>query len=132
VDIFFKDPGEIPLPPDEVRIKSIRSEVGPDNRKIKVMIEVDPFQVRPNFEITILEPEENVILASTTIIESIFKDIEATLHIRSENVPHKLEVRVELYYIQEQYRDAQQQSENYDPDFNTLPIDKKEILVFMN
>ena len=39
MDIFFQDPGAIPLPPDDVKIVELRAEPWPDNRRVKVYLE---------------------------------------------------------------------------------------------
>ena len=55
MDIFFQDPSEIPLPPEEVRIREVRAEPWPDGQRVRVYLEVDPFQQRPNADVKITD-----------------------------------------------------------------------------
>jgi hypothetical protein len=52
MDIFFADPSEVPLPPNEVRIRELNVEPWPDGNRLRVYLEVDPFQKRPNADLT--------------------------------------------------------------------------------
>ena len=53
MDIFFRDPSEIPLPPDEVRIRVLHADPYPDGQRVRIHLEVDPFQRRPNADVRI-------------------------------------------------------------------------------
>jgi hypothetical protein len=83
MDIFFADPSEIPLPPNEVRIRALKADLWPDGRRVKVFMELDPFQKRPNAVLTIVDPEGQEI-ASADIIETMTRKIELNLHLRGE------------------------------------------------
>ena len=83
MDIFFADPSEIPLPPDEVRIRVLQADLWPDGRRVKVFMELDPFQKRPNAVLTIVDPEGHEV-ASADIIETMTRKIELNLHLRGE------------------------------------------------
>jgi hypothetical protein len=81
VDIFFQDPNEIRLPPDEVRIRDLRAQTLPDGRRVHVYLEVDPFQKRPSAELTISDVAGNR-LATASVIESMTRKMELTMHLR--------------------------------------------------
>ena len=81
MDIFFQDPNEIPLPPDEVRIRELQASAFPDGQRVRVILEVDPFQKRPSAELTIRDAGSN-LLAAASVIESMTRKIELTLHLR--------------------------------------------------
>jgi len=81
MDIFLHDPHEIPLPAEEVRIRDLRAELLPDGRRVRVTLEVDPFQKRPSVSLTILDAA-SVLLAEASVIESMSRKIELTLHLR--------------------------------------------------
>ena len=100
MDIFFQDPTAIPLPPDEVRIKELRAEPWPDNRRVRITLEVTPFQKRPNGQISITNPLGEDI-ASASIIESITPRMELTMHLRGEAPPGEYHVHATIYYISE-------------------------------
>ena len=81
MDIFFTDPTEIPLPPDEVRIRSLRAEAWPDGRRVRVSLEVDPTLKRPNADLLIQDAQGNEV-AAASIIESMDRRMEITMHLR--------------------------------------------------
>ncbi|HWQ83903.1 MAG TPA: hypothetical protein VN363_05015 [Anaerolineales bacterium] len=97
MDLFFLDPDEIPLPPEEVRIRDLNAEPFPDGRRVRVILEVDPFQKRPNLDILITDPAGKPA-AIASIIESMTKKIEITMHLRGANHTGQYLVRAELYY----------------------------------
>ncbi len=98
MDIFFQDPDEIPLPPEEVRIRQLRAEVWPDGRRVRVFLEVDPFQKRPSAELTI-QDLDGQMLASASIIESMTRQIELTMHLRGEMQPGWIHLSAVLFYL---------------------------------
>lgn len=81
MDIFFQEPDAIPLPPADVRIKRLEAEPWPDGRRVRVRLELTPFQQRPNAELTIAN-QDGQEAASISIIESIDRLIELTMHLR--------------------------------------------------
>ena len=83
MDIFFLDPSEVPLPPEEVKIRQFRAEPRPDGVRVRIYLEVDPFQKKPSAEITIRDPEGNEA-ASVSIIESVTRRMELTMHLRTQ------------------------------------------------
>lgn len=100
MDIFFQDPSVIPLPPNEVRIKTLRAEPWPDNRRIRVYLEITPFQKRPSGEIILINSfgEET---SSISIIETIDPKMEFTLHIRGQQPTGEFTVRATIFYLEE-------------------------------
>ena len=97
MDIFFADPTEIPLPPDEVRIRELRADPWGDGRRVRVYLELDPFQVRPNADLVIRD-EQGQEIAHANIIESMDRKIEATMHLRGELKSASYTLDVTLYY----------------------------------
>jgi hypothetical protein len=81
MDIFLHDPHEIPLPPEEVRIRDLRAEPLSDGRRVRVTLEVDPFQKRPSASLTIIDAA-SALLAEASVIESMDRKIELILHLR--------------------------------------------------
>lgn len=84
MEIFFQDPKEIPLPPNEVRIRDLRAEPKSDGRRVRVYLEVDPTQKRPSAELTIRDSAGNA-RAKASIIESMTRRMELTMHLRGED-----------------------------------------------
>ena len=97
MDIYLSDPDEIPLPREEVRIKDLRAEPWQDGRRVKVYLEVDPFQVRPNADLVIYDDSSREI-AHANIIESLDRKMEVTLHLRGEFISKNYTLDVTLYY----------------------------------
>ena len=81
MDIFFQDPNDIPLPPEEVRIRDFTATPYPDGRRVRIYVEVTPFQKRPSGEVTVTN-QAGEILAVANIIETITRKLELTLHLR--------------------------------------------------
>lgn len=100
MDIFFQDPNEVPLPPDEVRIEDFRAEPYPDQRRIRVLLTLTPFQKRPHVEILIMSPQ-GTRLSEVSILESLTKEIDLTMHLRSVQPAGEYQIEAIVYYPQE-------------------------------
>jgi hypothetical protein len=99
MDIFFSDPSEVPLPPEEVRILEFRAEPWPDNRRVRIYLEITPFQKRPSGEIKLLDPQGEEV-ASTTIIETLVRKIDVTMHLRGVRENGEYTATASLYYTE--------------------------------
>jgi len=101
MDINFHDPSDIPLPPEEVRIRELRAEPLPDQRRVRIFIEITPFQQKPNLEIKILS-ESVREAASLSIIEAIDYKMQFTVHLKDE--PHSGDyiASMEVYYFDQE------------------------------
>lgn len=97
MDIFFQDPNEVPLPPDKVRIREIHAEPRSDRHRVRVMIQVDPFQSRPSAELLIYN-EQGEVVAQANIIEAFTPRIELTMHIQDSNPSGRYMLKTLLYY----------------------------------
>ncbi len=89
-------PPENGLPPQAVRILSLRAEPWPENaRRVRIHLDLTPFKERPNVEVRITDAGDQEV-ASITIIESIEDRMTFTMHIRGETVqgPYTLSARV--------------------------------------
>lgn len=97
MDIFFQDPTEVPLSPDEVRIRDVSVKPYPDGRRVRVHVELDPFQKRPNLELVIVDAQDEQI-AQAQVIETMSRRLEMTLHLRGSQPLGGYTLRVLLYY----------------------------------
>lgn len=97
MDIFFQDPTDIPLPPEEVRIRELTAEPWPDGQRVRVSVELTPFQTRPNGEINISNEDEEEV-ASVSFIETIDPKMEFTLHLRTPETPGDYSVNAIIFY----------------------------------
>lgn len=100
MDMFFAEPGEVPVPPDEVRIRELKADPYPDGRRVRVYIDVTPFQKKPQGEVVIRDAEGNVVITAS-IIEPIENKIEVTLHLRKPDTAGSYSVDVRLMYAEE-------------------------------
>ena len=99
MDIFFQDPDEVPLPPEDVRIREFNAIPWQDGGRIKVYLEVDPFQRHPCAEIFILN-QEGKILSEVNIIETITRKMELNMHLRLNDPAGHYKIHAVLYYQQ--------------------------------
>jgi hypothetical protein len=97
MDIFFQDPSEIPLPPEEVRILEMRANPYPDGQRVRIYLEVTPFQKRPNAEIAILDPRGEEV-AQVSVIESMSRKMEFTMHLRKPELGSTYTLAARLFY----------------------------------
>lgn len=104
MDIFFADPSEVPLPPAEVRIRQLTVDPSPDGRRVRVYFEVDPFQKRPNAELFVLDDDGNEA-ASVSIIESMSRRMELTMHLRNAHTGRYI-LKAVLFYSKFEEQDV--------------------------
>jgi len=98
MDIFFTDPDDIPLPPEEVRIREFKADPWPDGRRVKIYLEVTPFQKRPSGEVFIADQSGQPV-ASANIIETIDPKMEINMHLRSTETTGVFNASVVLFYL---------------------------------
>ena len=99
MDIFFADPNEVPLPPDEVRIRELKAEPWPDGRKVHIYLETDPFQRKPNADVVILNAKGEEV-ADASVIEPMNRKMEFTLHLREPEPGGSYQVKAVLFYTE--------------------------------
>lgn len=97
MDLNFVDPSEAPVPPDEVRVRRIDLRPLPDGGRIKVQIELTPFQERPTLEVEIRDPAGDRV-SQTSIIESVYPQLEFTMHLKDEPRKGPYELQVQTGY----------------------------------
>jgi hypothetical protein len=96
MDFFFPEDNLSSMTPEETNISSLSAEPYPDGYRVRVTIEVTPFQKRPHIEV-LLSDADGEEIASTSIVEPLSWKMEFTMHLRGElNNPYTLEAR--LYY----------------------------------
>ncbi len=97
MDIFFQDPSETPLPPEEVRIRELRADPWPDGRRVRVYFEVDPSQKRPSAEVKIITAGGDEV-AQVNIIESMTRKMEFTMHLRQPETGGQYHLSAVLFF----------------------------------
>jgi len=109
MNIFFTNPNDVPVPPDEVKIRTVRAEPYPDKKRIRIYLEITPFQKRPFGEVVIFD-NDGIQVALANIIEPIDNRIEVVLHLRKTNTVGKYTVKATISFadeIEEGQRDAE-------------------------
>jgi hypothetical protein len=99
MDIFFSDPSEIPLPPAEIRIRALLARPGSGNTRLRVALEIDPFQKRPNIDLAVIDGNGHEI-ATTSIIECQSRKMEITMHFRQQPASGPYRLISTLYYVE--------------------------------
>jgi hypothetical protein len=96
MDFFLPEDNLTRAVPEETRISALSAQPYPDGHRLRVNIEVTPFQKRPTIEV-ILHDSNGDEVASTNIVEPMSWKLEFTMHIRGKlNNPYALSAR--LYY----------------------------------
>ncbi len=86
MNINFFESNDVPQPKDKVKIERLEAQPYPDGWRVKVIVEVTPFQVRPNLEIRVKSMEGRVI-SELSVIETMHRHMEFTVHIRGVSSP---------------------------------------------
>ena len=96
MEFFFPEDNLTRVIPEETRITSLSAQPYPDGRRLRINMEVTPFQKRPYIEVSLNDSSGGEI-ASTNIVEPMSWRLEFTMHIRGKiNNPYTLNAR--LYY----------------------------------
>lgn len=85
MELPIVDPDQVPLPPEEVRIRAVNVEPYPDGRRLRLKIELTPFQAPPNLEVWVENVDEERI-AHTNIIGTMTPQMSLTMHLKGKNV----------------------------------------------
>lgn len=86
MDFFFPDDLTPRATPEETRILELRAEPYPDRGRVRVNMEITPFQTRPHVELTLTDAEGTEV-AATSFVEPMTWKLEFTLHIRGKADP---------------------------------------------
>ena len=96
MDFFFPEDNLTRAVPEETKILSLSAETYPDGRRLRVNIEVTPFQ-QLHYIAVVLNDKDNNEVASTSIVEPLSWKLEFTMHLRGElNNPYTLNAK--LYF----------------------------------
>jgi hypothetical protein len=94
---FSSTPPENAVPPGEVRFSGLKVEQWPDGLRVRVHVDITPFQKRPDLEATILDADGNEI-ANTLIIETLENRLVFTLHLHPDSPGKQLTLKAVLSY----------------------------------
>lgn len=94
MDFFFPEDNLQRTPPAETRITSLAAEPYPDGERVRVNIEITPFETRPYIEVSLTDANGDEV-ATASIVEPMAWKLEFTLHLRGANAsPFKVEARL--------------------------------------
>lgn len=97
MDIFFNNPNDPPVPPDEVRIRSLKAAPYEDHRRVAVDFEITPFEEKPNIEIVVTNAEGR-IAATFSVLEVIENRMSFTLHLREPDPIGEYTLKMLVFY----------------------------------
>ncbi len=86
------------VPPQEVRLEEAHIEPWPnDPHRVRVHLQVTPFQTRPNLQVSILDSDGESV-SSVNIVEAMQHRMVFTMHIRTQDVGQQYQLSVEVSY----------------------------------
>ncbi|MFN8425788.1 MAG: hypothetical protein U0X87_05965 [Anaerolineales bacterium] len=97
MDFFFNKDNLNRMMPEETRITSLTATPYPDGRRVRVNVEVTPFQKRPHIEVVLKDANGDEV-ASANIVEPLGWKLEFTMHIREKELKNPYTVEAKLYY----------------------------------
>jgi len=100
MDIFFTDPNDVPLPPKEVHFRKLSAEPWPDKHRVRVYLNISPFQKRPSGEIVLTDSHGQQV-AVANFIETMIVNMEINLHLHAEDTQGAYQLAATLFYLQE-------------------------------
>ena len=97
MDIFLIDPDEVRLPPEEVRLLKVQVEPQPNSNRVKVSLELTPFQKRPSVDVTIIDATGKAA-AHSSILDTMLRKLEFTMHLRQAEPGSECSIECVVFY----------------------------------
>ncbi len=97
MELPLVESSETPVPPEEMRIRSVDVHPYSDGRRLRISLELTPFQVSPDIDVVAKDVHGDE-LASASIIGAIANHMSLTLHLRKELVSNQGHLQVVLKY----------------------------------
>ena len=99
-EFFFPDLDELnksKVPPEETRILLLTAEPYPDAKRVRINLEMTPYQIRPHLDMVLLDPVGDAV-ATVSIIEPMAWKQEFTIHLRAARQDGKYKLIMRLFY----------------------------------
>jgi len=97
MEFFFPEDNLQHSSPEETKILSLTAEPYKDGRRVRVNIEMSPFEQRPHLEFTLTD-SENKKISSASFVEPMSWKLEFTMHLREKPADGPLDLEAQLYY----------------------------------
>jgi hypothetical protein len=97
MEFFFPEDHLHRTAPEETRILSLTAEPYGDGQRVRVNIEISPFEKRPHLEF-VLTDSENKEISSASFVEPMTWKLEFTMHVRTKPADGPLDLAARLYY----------------------------------
>jgi len=97
MEFFFPEDNLKRTSPEETEILSLSAEPYGDGRRVRVNIEMSPFEKRPHLEVTLTDSNGQEI-STTSFVEPMQFKLEFTMHLRTEPTDGPLELETRLFY----------------------------------
>ena len=97
MDPFFKEPDANAQPPENIRFTNFVVEPYKDGQRVKLHIEITPFQENPNIEIEIFGQDEKLV-SSMSLVEIIENKFDLTLHLRDAILDTDFQIIALIFY----------------------------------
>ncbi len=97
MNLFLRDPNEIRLPPEEVRLIEVQVTPQMNGRLVKIQLELTPFMKRPNVEATITS-RSGKEAGHASILQTMLPKMEFTMHLRQVEPGDELTLETVVYY----------------------------------
>jgi len=96
MDFFLPEDNLQRATPEETHITSLTAEPYPDGERVRVDIEMTPFQTRPYLEVSLTDANGDQI-ATASIVEPMSWKLEFTMHLRGANA-NPFKIAAMLFY----------------------------------
>ena len=97
MDLFFPEDLAKLLPPEDVSILKLSAEPYEDGRRVRVNVEISPFEKRPHLEFTLSDSKKQEI-SIANFVEPMTWKLEFTMHVRTEPANGPLDLEARLFY----------------------------------
>jgi hypothetical protein len=95
--IQIEDPSEAPVPPEQVRFRSLDIHPYPDGGRVKLTFDLTPFQSAPDLGIEVFDQSGQEV-ASLVVIGAHTHQLELTAHLRPRDPADKYNLKANLSY----------------------------------
>lgn len=85
-NIDFFNPQDVPQPRDKIKVEKLEAKPYPDGWRVRVVVDVTPFQERPSLELRVRSTQGRVV-SELSVIETMVRHMEFTVHVRGVESP---------------------------------------------